>query len=271
MTGLLDRSPVARTGPRSGDRGAVRRDAWEGVGNGSSTGRSGHRADRARDRCGAGAGGPPSPRPGSAPATADAPAADRAPARGAETPRRRHPALAAAAGRRRRPRPSPSPGCARSPGWSRRCSWRWSSSSRSPPVQRWLRRIGVPALAGDHRAAAARLDVLLAFVALLVLSVAQMAALLPDYAGPAEVLINAVVADLNDAGTRLRPAVRPGRADRLRPGGRGRDRAARPADRRRQHAGPAADRRSSSWRSSPAASAAGWRWSPPSGRTCRSR
>jgi AI-2 transport protein TqsA len=43
-------------------------------------------------------------------------------------------------------------------------------------------------------------SVLLGFVALLVASVAQMAALLPDYAVPAERLINSVVADLNDAG-----------------------------------------------------------------------
>ena len=41
---------------------------------------------------------------------------------------------------------------------------------------------------------------LLSFVALLVLSIAQMAALLPDYAGRAEVLINGIVTDLNDAG-----------------------------------------------------------------------
>ena len=68
-------------------------------------------------------------------------------------------------------------------------------------------------------------SVLLSFVALLVLSIAQMAALLPDYAGPAEVLINGVVTDLNNAGSSP-AAVRPGRADRLQPAGRGRDRAA---------------------------------------------
>jgi AI-2 transport protein TqsA len=42
--------------------------------------------------------------------------------------------------------------------------------------------------------------VLLAFVGLLVLSVAQFAALLPDYSDRAQFLLNGVVADLNDAG-----------------------------------------------------------------------
>jgi predicted PurR-regulated permease PerM len=42
--------------------------------------------------------------------------------------------------------------------------------------------------------------VLLGFVALLVVSVAQLAALLPDYAPRAQELIDGVVADLNDAG-----------------------------------------------------------------------
>jgi predicted PurR-regulated permease PerM len=42
--------------------------------------------------------------------------------------------------------------------------------------------------------------VLLAFVALLVVSAAQFAALLPDYSGRAEILIGDVVGDLNDAG-----------------------------------------------------------------------
>jgi AI-2 transport protein TqsA len=42
--------------------------------------------------------------------------------------------------------------------------------------------------------------VLLGFVGLLVLSIAQLAALLPDYADRAEVLINGVVRDLNNAG-----------------------------------------------------------------------
>src|SRR5206468_12737535 len=42
--------------------------------------------------------------------------------------------------------------------------------------------------------------VLLSFVGLLVLSVAQMAALLPHYSGQAEVLINQVVGRLNNAG-----------------------------------------------------------------------
>jgi predicted PurR-regulated permease PerM len=42
--------------------------------------------------------------------------------------------------------------------------------------------------------------VLLAFVALLVLSVAQLATLLPNYAERAQILLNGVVADLNNAG-----------------------------------------------------------------------
>ena len=44
------------------------------------------------------------------------------------------------------------------------------------------------------------LAVLLGFVALLVISVAQMAALLPDYSERAQELIDGVVNDLNDAG-----------------------------------------------------------------------
>src|SRR3712207_8061891 len=40
--------------------------------------------------------------------------------------------------------------------------------------------------------------VLLGFVALLVVSIAQFAALLPNYAGSAEALIASVVSDLND-------------------------------------------------------------------------
>jgi len=43
-------------------------------------------------------------------------------------------------------------------------------------------------------------SVLLGFVALLVVSIAQFAALLPNYAGEAEALIASVVNDLNDRG-----------------------------------------------------------------------
>src|SRR3712207_8104799 len=42
--------------------------------------------------------------------------------------------------------------------------------------------------------------VLLGFVALLIVSIAQFAALLPNYAGEAEALVASVVADLNDRG-----------------------------------------------------------------------
>jgi AI-2 transport protein TqsA len=68
------------------------------------------------------------------------------------------------------------------------------------PVQRWLRRIGAPSWLATAVLLLLVWSVLLSFVALLVLSVAQMAALLPDYTGRAEVLINQVVNDLNDAG-----------------------------------------------------------------------
>jgi AI-2 transport protein TqsA len=68
------------------------------------------------------------------------------------------------------------------------------------PVERWLRRLGAPRWLATTVLLLLVWAVLLGFVALLVLSVAQMAALLPDYAGPAEDLINSVVADLNDAG-----------------------------------------------------------------------
>jgi AI-2 transport protein TqsA len=68
------------------------------------------------------------------------------------------------------------------------------------PVQRWLRRIGTPSWLATTVLLILVWAVLLSFVALLVLSIAQMAALLPDYAGRAEVLINDVVNRLNDAG-----------------------------------------------------------------------
>jgi predicted PurR-regulated permease PerM len=68
------------------------------------------------------------------------------------------------------------------------------------PVQSWLRRVGVPRWLATTVLLLLVWSVLLGFVALLVLSAAQMAALLPDYAVPAERLINSVVADLNDAG-----------------------------------------------------------------------
>ena len=68
------------------------------------------------------------------------------------------------------------------------------------PVQRWLRRIGTPGWLATTVLLVLVWTVLLSFVALLVLSIAQMAALLPDYAGRAEILINDVVTDLNDAG-----------------------------------------------------------------------
>jgi predicted PurR-regulated permease PerM len=68
------------------------------------------------------------------------------------------------------------------------------------PVQDWLRRVGVPRWLATTVLLLLVWSVLLGFVALLVASVAQMAALLPDYAIPAERLINSVVADLNDAG-----------------------------------------------------------------------
>ena len=68
------------------------------------------------------------------------------------------------------------------------------------PVQSWLRRIGVPRWLATSVLLLLVWTVLLAFVALLVVSVAQFAALLPDYADRAQELLNGVVADLNDAG-----------------------------------------------------------------------
>ncbi|SFL05380.1 AI-2E family transporter [Geodermatophilus ruber] len=68
------------------------------------------------------------------------------------------------------------------------------------PVQRFLQRHGWPRWASATVLLVLVWTVLLAFVALLVVSIAQFAALLPDYAGQAEVLLAQVVADLNDAG-----------------------------------------------------------------------
>ncbi|HEX2072424.1 MAG TPA: AI-2E family transporter [Geodermatophilus sp.] len=68
------------------------------------------------------------------------------------------------------------------------------------PVQRWLQRHGWPRWASATVLLVLVWTVLLAFVALLVLSIAQFAALLPNYADQAELLIADVVADLNDAG-----------------------------------------------------------------------
>jgi AI-2 transport protein TqsA len=68
------------------------------------------------------------------------------------------------------------------------------------PVQGWLRRIGVPRWLATTVLLILVWAVLLAFVVLLVVSAAQLAALLPDYSGRAQQLINEVVADLNTAG-----------------------------------------------------------------------
>ncbi len=68
------------------------------------------------------------------------------------------------------------------------------------PVSTWLRRHGAPRWVATTVLLILVWAVLLGFVALLVLSVAQLAALLPDYSDRAEQLINGVVNDLNDAG-----------------------------------------------------------------------
>jgi AI-2 transport protein TqsA len=68
------------------------------------------------------------------------------------------------------------------------------------PVQRWLRRKGAPSWLATAVLLILVWTVLLSFVGLLVLSVAQMAALLPNYTGQAETLINQVVGSLNNAG-----------------------------------------------------------------------
>jgi len=68
------------------------------------------------------------------------------------------------------------------------------------PVQTWLQRHGVPRALATTVLLLLVWTVLLSFVALLVISAAQFAALLPDYSDRAEFLINGVVRDLNDAG-----------------------------------------------------------------------
>ena len=68
------------------------------------------------------------------------------------------------------------------------------------PVQTWLMRAGWPRWASATVLLVLVWTVLLGFVGLLVLSVAQLAALLPGYTGQAESLINGVVRDLNNAG-----------------------------------------------------------------------
>jgi AI-2 transport protein TqsA len=68
------------------------------------------------------------------------------------------------------------------------------------PVQTWLMRAGWPRWASATVLLVLVWTVLLGFAGLLVLSIAQLAALLPDYADRAEVLLNGVVRDLNNAG-----------------------------------------------------------------------
>ncbi|WP_309232980.1 AI-2E family transporter [Blastococcus sp. TML/C7B] len=68
------------------------------------------------------------------------------------------------------------------------------------PVSSWLRRHGAPRWVATTVLLVLVWAVLLGFVALLVLSVAQLAALLPDYSDRAQELIDGVVNDLNDRG-----------------------------------------------------------------------
>jgi AI-2 transport protein TqsA len=68
------------------------------------------------------------------------------------------------------------------------------------PVQRFLQRHGWPRWAGATVLLLLVWTVLLGFVALLVVSIAQFAALLPNYSSEAEALIASVVTDLNDRG-----------------------------------------------------------------------
>ncbi|SEO43968.1 AI-2E family transporter [Trujillonella endophytica] len=68
------------------------------------------------------------------------------------------------------------------------------------PVQRWLLRHGWPRWASASVLLLLVWAVLLSFVALLVVSVAQLAALLPDYAPEFNRLLESVQEDLNDAG-----------------------------------------------------------------------
>jgi AI-2 transport protein TqsA len=68
------------------------------------------------------------------------------------------------------------------------------------PVSSWLRRHGAPRWVATTVLLVLVWTVLLGFVALLVGSVAQLAALLPDYSDRAQELIDGVVNRLNDAG-----------------------------------------------------------------------
>jgi predicted PurR-regulated permease PerM len=68
------------------------------------------------------------------------------------------------------------------------------------PVQRWLLRHGCPRWVSATVLLLLVWAVLLSFVALLVVSVAQLAALLPDYAPEFNTLLRSVQNDLNDAG-----------------------------------------------------------------------
>src|SRR3954469_15533372 len=67
------------------------------------------------------------------------------------------------------------------------------------PVQTWLTRAGVPRWLATSVLLVLVWTVLLVFVGLLVVSAAELAALLPDYSENAQHLINQLVADLNDA------------------------------------------------------------------------
>ena len=68
------------------------------------------------------------------------------------------------------------------------------------PVQSWLRRVGVPRWLATCVLLLLVWAVLLVFVGLLVLSVAQFAALLPQYSDRAQILLNDVIGRLNDTG-----------------------------------------------------------------------
>ncbi len=68
------------------------------------------------------------------------------------------------------------------------------------PVQRWLLRHGWPRWASATVLLLLVWSILLSFVALLVISVAQLAAVLPDYAPEFNRLLASVQEDLNDAG-----------------------------------------------------------------------
>ena len=67
------------------------------------------------------------------------------------------------------------------------------------PVQTWLLRAGVPRWLATSVLLVLVWTVLLVFVGLLVISAAELAALLPDYTESAQRLLNNLVADLNDA------------------------------------------------------------------------